>query len=255
MKSVESDVVLLGTDCPATRAIFHRLRAAHPALRVIIEERVPPAKLIERRAARLGARVVLGQLLFQSLVQRPLGWVSRARIAEIARTHSLDFRPIPREHVIHVTSVNDEEALRAIADLSPRVVVLSGTRILARQTISAIGVTVLNMHAGITPRYRGVHGGYWALREGRADLVGTTIHVVDPGIDTGKVLEQVGFQPSAEDNFATYPYLHVAHGLPALLRQVQGALDGRLQERAPLHAESRLRSHPTLLQYFLGRAK
>ena len=45
---------------------------------------------------------------------------------------------------------------------------------------------VINMHAGITLRYRGVHGGYWALAEQHPEWVGTTVHLVDPGIDTGR---------------------------------------------------------------------
>jgi folate-dependent phosphoribosylglycinamide formyltransferase PurN len=35
-----------------------------------------------------------------------------------------------------------------------------------------------------------VHGGYWALAENNPQLVGTTVHFVDTGIDTGEVIEQ-----------------------------------------------------------------
>ena len=82
------------------------------------------------------------------------------------------------------------------------------------------------MHAGITPAYRGVHGGYWALAEGRTDLVGTTIHLVDEGIDTGGVIEQASFSPTEADTFVTYPYLHTAAGLPPLIEAVRGILRG-----------------------------
>ena len=41
------------------------------------------------------------------------------------------------------------------------------------------------MHAGITPQYRGVHGGYWAVVNNDPEHCGVTIHFVDKGIDTG----------------------------------------------------------------------
>ena len=66
--------------------------------------------------------------------------------------------------------------------------------------------------AGITPLYRGVHGAYWALAEGRRDLCGVTVHRVDAGIDTGEVLAQVLIDPTPQDNFVTYPWLQVAEG-------------------------------------------
>ena len=79
---------------------------------------------------------------------------------------------------------------------------------------SAIDVPVINIHAGVTPRYRGVHGGYWALREGRPGLAGSTVHLVDPGIDTGGILAQATFTAGDADSIATYPLLHLACGSP-----------------------------------------
>ena len=247
--SSELEVLLLATDCESTRAIYHRLLRSHRVIQVVIEQPISRRRLLRRRAEKLGRRVVAGQLLFQLLVQRPLGWASRARLEEIAREHELNLSPVDASHTIHVESVNDEHTIELVRRLRPKVAVLSGTRIVSKATLAAIGAPTLNMHAGITPRYRGVHGGYWALAEGRADLVGTTVHLVDPGIDTGSVLEQVRFAPTARDNFATLPLLHVAHGLPALERQVQRALEGALTPREPLDPTSALRYHPTLFQY------
>ena len=85
---------------------------------------------------------------------------------------------------------------------------------------------VINTHAGLTPRHRGVHGGYWALAEGHPELVGTTVHLIDEGIDTGAVLGRAHFSPTRRDSVATYPYLHLAAGLPLLAEQVQLTLRG-----------------------------
>ncbi|MGH9295027.1 MAG: formyltransferase family protein, partial [Acidimicrobiales bacterium] len=107
----------------------------------------------------------------------------------------------------------------------------------------------------ITPRYRGAHGGYWALVEGRRDLVGSTLHRVDAGIDTGEVLSQATFAVTARDSIATYPLLHVAAGLPLLLEVVESVASGLpLPAARPIDCgPSKLWYHPTLWSYLLHR--
>ncbi|CCV14505.1 hypothetical protein MESS4_680058 [Mesorhizobium sp. STM 4661] len=54
------------------------------------------------------------------------------------------------------------------------VVLLAGCRLLSRQTLARMPCPVLNYHAGIAPRYRGMNGGYWALASGDAENFGTS---------------------------------------------------------------------------------
>ena len=42
----------------------------------------------------------------------------------------------------------------------------------------------------------------------------TTVHLVDPGIDTGAILAQSVFEVTSEDSLATYPYLHLVADFP-----------------------------------------
>jgi phosphoribosylglycinamide formyltransferase-1 len=107
---------------------------------------------------------------------------------------------------------------------------------------------------GITPRYRGVHGGYWALAEGNRDLCGVTVHRVDAGIDTGPIVEQIRVMPANEDNFVTYPYLQLAMALPMLQRAVETALRGELQCR-PAGGQSQLYFHPSIGEYLWNRLR
>ena len=52
----------------------------------------------------------------------------------------------------------------------------------------------------------------------------------------------------------TYPYLHVAAGLPILIDAVRHALEGDLAPiDHPKHLPSVLRSHPTLWSYLERR--
>lgn len=242
-------VLLLGGDVESTRIVFHVLERRFPGLTAVLEPPVPRRRLLARRVRRLGAATVAGQLLFMSTVLPRLRRAGAARVDEICREHGLDRVPIPEDRVRRVPSVNSDGAREALRRLDPAVVVVNGTRIIGRQTLAAVAAPFINLHAGITPLYRGVHGGYWALAEGRPELAGSTVHLVDEGIDTGTVLAQACFMPTPADSFATYPYLHLAVGLPPLADAVAAAIAGDLRPRPPPALPSRLRTHPTLWQY------
>ena len=253
--SMRGTIVLLGGSGGSTRIVCNALRASFPDVLPIIEPPLPRSKLVRGRLKRLGVVPVAGQIAFMLLVEPWLRARGRDRVAEIKRKHALDESAIA-EPVVHVPSVNSEEARAAIRSARPSVVVVNGTRIIGRETLAAIDCPIINTHAGITPQYRGVHGGYWALVEGRPDLVGTTVHFVDPGIDTGAVIAQPTFEVTRADSFATYPTLHLAAGLPALIDAVRGALRGDLKEAPPrADLESRLRHHPTLWGYLYARLR
>jgi len=246
-------VVLLAGPGDATNVVFHYLREAFDDVVVVQEDRVSRISLSRRRARRLGWWTVAGQVTFVSLVMPLLRWRARRRIAEILVSSHLDSSPIAGAH--RVTSVNDLETLSTIRQLDPDVVVVHGTRIISPATLEALKCPAVNLHAGITPRYRGVHGGYWAQVEGRSDLFGSTVHLVDAGIDTGAVLAQGIVFPSPEDSIASYPYLQLTCGLPILEEQVNLIL-GRAPRGQPAgpslsgtEGESILRSHPTAWQY------
>jgi methionyl-tRNA formyltransferase len=46
----------------------------------------------------------------------------------------------------------------------------------------------INIHAGVSPYYRGTDCNFWALYDDNPHLVGTTIHLLSKGLDTGPIL-------------------------------------------------------------------
>ena len=46
----------------------------------------------------------------------------------------------------------------------------------------------INIHAGVSPYYRGTACNFWALYDGNSHLVGTTIHLLSKGLDNGPIL-------------------------------------------------------------------
>ncbi len=252
-------VVLLGDRSAATASVAHALSAhfgARAAVTIVLEESPSKFTLARRRARRLGWWTVAGQIAFVGLVMPLLRRRGRRRIHQIAHDNELDLGPTPE--AVLVNSVNDQRTVALIEQAEPAVVVVHGTRIISGSVLDTIHVPVLNVHAGVTPRYRGVHGGYWALRDGRPDLAGSTVHLVDPGIDTGGILAQASFTPERADSIATYPFLHLACAIPMLLDQVDAVLAGTAPAAVPPlpgAERSQLRWHPTAWDYLRARRR
>jgi phosphoribosylglycinamide formyltransferase-1 len=255
-----SPVVVLAGPGDAGNIVYNYLRPHFPSLVMVREAAPSRTALARRRATRLGWVEVVGQSAFVLLAMPLLRRRSRRRITEILRSSGLDSTPV--EGALEVESVNSPETIFLLTRLAPSVVVVQGTRIIARAVLEAVGAQFVNLHAGITPRFRGVHGGYWAFAEGLPELAGSTVHAVDNGIDTGKVLAQVRFEATREDSIATYPYLQLAAGLPALLEQTRRIVGGGAEDLATSRVRaagadsvSVLRWHPTLWGYVWRRIR
>jgi folate-dependent phosphoribosylglycinamide formyltransferase PurN len=248
-------IVLLGREDSQTAIVYNSLRSDFPLAGVMVEEGESRLKFVKRRAKRLGLGKTLGQIVFRLVVVPWLKVTSRRRVEEILRQFGLDATPIPKEELTKVTSVNSDETVRALQELQPCVVIVSGTRIIAARVLKCVPAVFINMHAGITPMYRGVHGGYWALVKKNKEACGVTVHEVDAGVDTGRILGQTRISPNGADNFATYGFLQLATGMPLLKKAIREACDGQLRPVAGPGGESRLWTHPTLGEYLYHRVK
>ncbi|NDJ60845.1 MAG: formyl transferase [Chloroflexi bacterium] len=221
-------LLILAERSATTYLLINALAAHFEIARVVFVGGHHGRKLLRYRLKRLGMWVVAGQIAF--LVYDRL-WIrprSRKQIAWLLAGH--DIRPPDdRLPVIEVESVNGPEVSTLISAVQPGAVVVSGTGIIARRVL-ALAPTFINIHCGITPRYRGVHGAYWAITEGRPDLAGTTVHLIDPGVDTGAILGQavISIDPHT-DTYRTLPVKQYLAGLPLMIAAVEAALADQLQ--------------------------
>jgi folate-dependent phosphoribosylglycinamide formyltransferase PurN len=254
MASQKKKIVLLGRLDRPTAILYNSLCAGGltPG-RVIVEEGEPKLTFLKRRIKRLGLVKVAGQIAFRCTVVPWLKLSSRRRVRQIVHRFGLDSSPIPRASLTFVKSVNSEGCLQALRELGADVIVVSGTRIISDRVLSSNSATFINMHAGMTPMYRGSHGGYWSLVQGDRDGCGVTVHQLDAGVDTGPILGQARISPQREDNFVTYGLLQQAVGLPLLKEAIRHACEGRLDAVASPLGASKLWTHPTLSEYIHNR--
>lgn len=244
-------LVVLAADCDSTWIAVRELQSEFDVAAVVLESRESRKKFLKRRLKRLGFFTVVGQILFQ-LLTRILQTQSADRRDDIINSNDWNTSP-PKHLTIHrVPSVNGAETHKLLAELDPSVLVINGTRILGRKLLAAVECPIINMHAGITPRYRGVHGGYWALARGDKEHAGVTVHLVDAGVDTGDVLYQASIEATEEDDFTTYPLLQIEAGLPLLVQAVTDARAGQLSP-SRIDGPSELFYHPTVWGYLWRR--
>lgn len=92
---------------------------------------------------------------------------------------------------IEVDFANSPRVLDAVASVRPDLLIVCGTSILTRETLSQCRMPIINVHGGYLPFYRGNHCFFFACYEGRLDRVGSSIHFVNEGIDTGDLIDVV----------------------------------------------------------------
>ena len=214
---------------------------------VIFEKRLSNKIMIQRRIKNLGIIKVVGQVSFV-LINELLKRASRPRIKKLALSYALNDAPPPKNITNYVDSINDEQTINLLKRCNPQAVVVNGTRIISQKVLSCIDAPFINAHMGVTPKYRGVHGGYWALAMNDSENCGVTVHLVDQGIDTGGVLYQGLIRANGSDNFNTYPIHQIARAIPLMKAALDDVRDNCVIIKEGV-LSSRLWYHPTILEY------
>jgi folate-dependent phosphoribosylglycinamide formyltransferase PurN len=245
-------IVLLGGNGLSTTIVFNALNKKFGVTLAIIEEKESALIFIKRRIKRLGFIKVAGQISFELFIAKPLRFFSNKRRADIISDNQLDTTEIRSGFLKKVKSINSPETIEAIKNISPDLIIVNGTRIISKKVLSSVSCKFINTHAGITPKYRGVHGMYWALINDDKKNSGVTVHFVDEGIDTGNVIYQRQTLPTMADNFSTYPLLQTAEGIKILLQAVESYFDGCITIKE-VNTESKLWYHPTIWSYIYNR--
>jgi len=133
-----------------------------------------------------------------------------------------------------VSDINSPEVAELIGALEPTLCIVVGASIIREPVLSTLSKSlVVNLHAGKTPKYRGTHGGVWAVIRSAPEDVVTTIHLLDAGIDTGRPLVYVPVSVKP-----TMTAMAAEHRRSALRWLAESATKGK-QSVDPVHAPPR----------------
>jgi methionyl-tRNA formyltransferase len=96
---------------------------------------------------------------------------------------------VARDHGIPtatVLGVNGKAGRGLIKAMKPDILIMAGAGIVGHKLLKIPTIGTLNAHMGILPFFRGMNVAEWSVLHGAP--VGATVHFVDRGIDTGRIV-------------------------------------------------------------------
>jgi len=135
-------------------------------------------------------------------------------------------RALPRPNLlpdpaaaIRVPNINGPTSVKTMGELEPDVIIQSGAGILKPQIFTLARLATLNLHHGIAPLIRGMSSILWGQYERRPEWIGSSVHVINGGIDTGAVLAHAKVEPERPGE--RFPSLYVRASEGGVARLVQ----------------------------------
>lgn len=102
-----------------------------------------------------------------------------------------------------VPHINHPDVVELALRLRPDVIAVFGTSLIRGPLLDMGRIGILNLHGGLSPEYRGADCTFWALYNGEPEKVGCTLHFIDPGIDSGKLIAHICPEVQPEDEELT----------------------------------------------------
>ena len=182
MRTPTRIVVLIGGEQVPHRYVARTLAQLDNVSIVIAKQ--PRRRLVKRvtRAAKRPLVTVSRKLL--KLALRVTGELAR-RQADLTRVLGDPTIP-PSVRVYKTAEVNSHETQSLLRKLAPDILCIYGTLIASHATLS-IAPLALNLHTGMSPRYRGADCEFWPVHEGELNWIGATVHRCTSDVDGGAI--------------------------------------------------------------------
>jgi methionyl-tRNA formyltransferase len=96
--------------------------------------------------------------------------------------------------------INHPDVLALVRELKPDLLAVFGTSLIRGDLLKEGRLGIANLHGGLSPEYRGADCTFWALYNGEPEQVGCTLHWIDAGIDTGRLIAHVSPEILPDDD-------------------------------------------------------
>jgi len=141
--------------------------------------------------------------------------------------------------VNEVPHINHPDVVQLANKLNPDLIAVFGTSLIRGDLLKKGRLGIVNLHGGLSPEYRGADCTFWALFNKEPEKVGCTLHFIDAGIDTGRLIAHISPEVRPDDDELTLFWRSVkesANVYAGLMRRL--AAGERLG--TPQHATGRL---------------
>jgi methionyl-tRNA formyltransferase len=172
-------------------------------------------------------------------------WIVGAQRARCALLE--DYAGIGGFNLQFIAGHKEPALLESIASRGVDLLLQVGSVMIRQPLLTAPRIGVLNLHAGMLPRYRGLDSAMWAVLEG--GVHGVSAHLLAEGVDTGPIVltEPVPLR-RAESVGRLLGRTHNQHKWQVFVRAACGLRDGTLAPRPQREDEGRqyFALHPRL---------
>lgn len=124
---------------------------------------------------------------------------------------------------------NSMETIDFMERRKPDVILISHVGLIKGDLLRVSRLGIINIHPGILPKYRGLRPVYWQLYN--VDPVGTTVHFVDEGIDTGPILMTGSIDINETDTLGTINIKQSDLGVELFYKTLEGLIEQRIVPR------------------------
>jgi methionyl-tRNA formyltransferase len=151
--------------------------------------------------------------------------------------------------VIQPSKTSDPDAMHQLHAWAPELIVVAAFGQILRSEVLDLPIFgCVNVHASLLPRWRGAAPIQAAILNGD-EQTGITIMVMDPGIDTGSILNQVPLQLSGAETAGTLGSTLSFLGADLLVKTLSGYLDGTL---SPIPQDDSLATYAPMIKKEAG---
>jgi len=117
------------------------------------------------------------------------------------------------------------EIIKHLKAIDPELIVLAGyMKLISETLLGKYEGRIINIHPSLLPAFPGADGIGDAYRYG-VKIMGVTVHYVDAGIDTGKIIDQESFKCEEDDDLqAVTKKIHaIEHAIyPRVIKRLLG---------------------------------
>lgn len=244
-------ILLVGSKTKSLVYTYNYLNTNNIITSVVVEDKISILKKLKFRLKKFGLFKTIDQFIFVLIIPKLLKFVFKNYLDNLLCELKFNNEKIPKSKISYIKSVNSNLFIDLINKDESDVVLLCGTRIIRPYILSSISKQIINIHAGITPDYRGVHGMYWALVNKDFSRSGVTLHLVDKGIDTGEVIAQSVIESNKNDSFVSFPLKQLSQGLELF----EIFLKNNTKEKKIASIKSKQYFHPGFIEYVLNYFK
>lgn len=129
------------------------------------------------------------QLKYQMIRRKIFGSDRYRRLYFAPYLHSFCFS---NYNISFVNNINEEYVVNNIKEYKPDIGVVMGTSILHEEVLNAMdNKDLINIHGGYLPYYKGNHCIFFAYYNKEYDKIGSTIHFINSGVDSGDIIERI----------------------------------------------------------------